>query len=224
MYNPYGRSLTVSKPGEKLNFVGEHYQFTKLQAFFNPGPISHPDIPVFCGAVGPDMMKMVGKIADGLITHPTNTAPRYLSEVCQPRLQAGFTVADRDTDDFVLMVSPLMAVGRDAASLRSQQEKQRALLGFLFSTPAYWPSLDLFGWQGVGEKLLAMTRDGQWDKMREIISDDMLNTFVPTGTYSEIASVLRERYGPLTRRITFPMPDDEKDGSLVKEVLSALKS
>ena len=61
--------------GEKLCFEGEHYQFTRLQPFFNPGPIEHPDIPILCGAVGPDMTRMVGRIADGMITHPTNTPP-----------------------------------------------------------------------------------------------------------------------------------------------------
>ena len=28
--------------GEKLDYHGEHYQFTRLQAFFNPGPIDSP--------------------------------------------------------------------------------------------------------------------------------------------------------------------------------------
>ena len=34
--------------GEKLDFRGEHYRFTRLQPFFNPGPIQHPDIPILC--------------------------------------------------------------------------------------------------------------------------------------------------------------------------------
>ena len=42
---------------EKLGFEGEHYQFTRLQPFFNPGPIDHPHIPILCGAVGPDMTR-----------------------------------------------------------------------------------------------------------------------------------------------------------------------
>ena len=73
--------------GERLNFEGEHYTVTKLQPFFNPGPIEHPDIPILAGAVGPAMTKMVGRIADGMITHPTNTPPEYIRQVCLPRLE-----------------------------------------------------------------------------------------------------------------------------------------
>ncbi|MGI9284543.1 MAG: LLM class flavin-dependent oxidoreductase, partial [Pseudomonadales bacterium] len=43
--------------GEKLDFQGQHYTFTRLQPFFNPGPVEHPNIPIMCGAVGPAMTK-----------------------------------------------------------------------------------------------------------------------------------------------------------------------
>jgi len=97
--------------GERLDFEGEHYRLTRLQPFFNPGPIEHPDIPILCGAVGPAMTKMVGKIADGMITHPTNTPPRYIREVCLPRLQAGFEKAGHKGENFKLILGPLTATG-----------------------------------------------------------------------------------------------------------------
>src|SRR5262249_31717285 len=39
--------------GGALDFQGAHYRFTRLQPFFNPGPIEHPQIPIWLGAVGP---------------------------------------------------------------------------------------------------------------------------------------------------------------------------
>lgn len=210
--------------GERLSFEGEHYSLTKLQPFFNPGPIEHPDIPILCGAVGPAMTKMVGRVADGMITHPTNTPPRYIREVCLPRLQAGFASAQRDPATFKLVLGPLTATGKDEAEVDAAWEKQRAMLGFLYSTPAYWPSLELFGWQDKGQQLLDMTRTGDWAAMPGIITDDMLAQFVPRGTYAEIAQVFRERYGQLTRRITFPMPQDPADDRLVAEVVRQLQS
>lgn len=209
---------------ERLNFEGEHYTFTKLQPFFNPGPIAHPDIPILCGAVGPAMTKMVGRVADGMITHPTNTPPRYIREVCLPRLREGFALAQRDPQAFRLVLGPLTATGKDEAEVGAAWEKQRAMLGFLYSTPAYWPSLELFGWAGKGQQLLDMTRAGNWAAMPDIITDDMLAEFVPRGTYGDIAQIFRARYGELTRRITFPMPADPADDSLVAEVVSQLQS
>lgn len=210
--------------GEKLHFEGEHYQFTKLQPFFNPGPIEHPDIPVLAGAVGPAMTKMVGAVADGMITHPTNTPPRYIREVCLPRLQAGFEKAGRSGEDFELVLGPLCATGRDESVVASEWEKQRNLLGFLYSTPAYWPSLELFGWQDKGQQLLDMTRSGNWQDMSKVITDEVLAEFVPRATYADIADVYKQRFGDLTRRVSFPIPDNPADDALAAEAIAKLKS
>jgi probable F420-dependent oxidoreductase len=209
--------------GKRLNFEGEHYTLTKLQPFFNPGPIEHPDIPILCGAVGPDMTKMVGRVADGMITHPTNTPPRYIREVCLPRLQAGFEQGQRDPGSFKLVLGPLTATGRDEQEVAAAREKQRSMLGFLYSTPAYWPSLELFGWQDKGQQLLDMTRTGNWAAMPDIVTDEMLEQFVPCGTYAEIAGVFRERYAGLTKRITFPLPSNPEDDALAAGVVRQLQ-
>jgi len=210
--------------GEKLNFVGEHYQFTRLQPFFNPGPIDHPDIPILCGAVGPAMTRMVGKIADGMITHPTNTPPEYIRQVCIPRLQAGLEKADRTLENFKLILGPLTATGKSDEIVAAQWEKQRNLLGFLYSTPAYWPSLELFGWEDKGQQLLDMTRSGNWKAMPDIITDDMLEKFVPRGNYSNIAAVYHERYAGLSNRITFPMPENPDDDAAAGAAIAQIKS
>ena len=210
--------------GAPLKFEGDHYTLTRLQPFFNPGPIDHPDIPVLAGAVGPAMTKMVGRIADGMITHPTNTAPQYIREVCLPRLQAGFAQAGRDGKDFKLLLGPLTATGKDESTLARQIEKQRGLLGFLFSTPAYWPTLELLGWQDKGQQLLDMTRTGSWDKMSTIITDEVLERIIPIGSYDDIASIYRQRYEGLASRISFPMPEDPADDELAAQVITNLKA
>ncbi|MCB1677222.1 MAG: TIGR03617 family F420-dependent LLM class oxidoreductase [Halioglobus sp.] len=210
--------------GEKLHFEGEHYRFTRLQPFFYPGPIENPHIPVLCGAVGPAMTRMVGAVADGMITHPTNTPPEYIRQVCLPRLRAGFARTGRDGSDFRLILGPLIATGRDAAAVSAQWEKQRGMLGFLYSTPAYWPSLELFGWQDKGRQLLELTREGRWQDMSEIVTDEMLERFVPRGTYDEIADVLRERYAGLAARITFPMPEDPADDAPAAAAIARLRA
>ncbi|MEH6591829.1 MAG: TIGR03617 family F420-dependent LLM class oxidoreductase [Halioglobus sp.] len=209
--------------GERLNFEGEHYRFTKLQPFFNPGPIDHPDIPILCGAVGPAMTRMVGRVADGMITHPTNTPPEYVRGVCLTRLQAGFESAGRDGSDFKLVLGPLAATGKDEQAVVAEWEKQRNLLGFLYSTPAYWPSLEMFGWQGKGQQLLDLTRSGNWQDMSQIVTDEMLEKFVPRGSYDTIAQVYKERYAGLARRITFPVPTDPADDNLAADVIASLK-
>jgi len=209
--------------GAALQFEGEHYRFTRLQPFFNPGPIAHPDIPILCGAVGPAMTRMVGRIADGMITHPTNTPPEYIEQVCLPRLRSGWEQAAHTGQDFKLVLGPLIATGDNAEHVSEAWEKQRRMLGFLYSTPAYWPSLELFGWQDKGQALLDLTREGRWQDLADIVSDDMLEKFVPRGSYEEIAAVLSARYQHLARRITFPMPDDPALDPIAAQAIARLQ-
>ena len=210
--------------GERLHFEGEHYRFTRLQPFFNPGPIAHPHIPVLCGAVGPAMTRMLGRVADGMITHPTNTPPAYIREVCLPRLQGGLEQARRSPADFRLVLGSLIATGRDESAVAAAWERQRRLLGFLYSTPAYWPSLELFGWEDKGRQLLDLTRENRWQDLGSIVTDAMLTQFVPRGTYDEIAAVLRERYAGLADSITFPLPEDPTDDALAAAAIARLRS
>lgn len=210
--------------GSKLDYVSENYRFTRLQPFFNPGPIEHPRIPLLMGAVGPVMTHLAGEIADGMITHPTNTPPRYIREVVLPRLREGAARNSRDLDDFKLLLCALVATGPDADSVQREREKWRKMLGFLYSTPAYWPSLELFGWQHKGEELLRMTRENRWDQMSAVIDDQMLDTFVPSATYATIPTVLRDWYGGLSGTITFMMPDDPAQDATAAEAIHALRT
>ncbi len=209
--------------GAALDFAGEHYSFSKLQPFFNPGPIEHPELPIFLGAVGPFMTALAGEASDGMIAHPTNTSARYIREVALPRLQKGADRAGRPSSDVKLILGALVATGPNEQTLLAEREKQRNLLGFLYSTPAYWPSLELFGWQDRGERLLQMTRAGNWQDMASIVDDEMLDQFVPSGTYEAIASVMKQRFSGLSTMINFPLPDDSNDDELAAAAIKALQ-
>jgi probable F420-dependent oxidoreductase len=209
--------------GGPLEFEGEHYRFTRMQPFFRPDPVDHPGIPIHTGGVGPGMVALAGEVADGLMTHPTNTAPRYLREVIRPRLERGASRSGRGLAEVDLMVGPLVVTAPDPAGLERERERTRRLLGFLYSTPAYWPSLELFGWRDRGERLLALTREGKWDEMVAVVDDRMLETFAPVGRYDEIAERLRDWYGSLTRWITFPMPEDPAHDAEAARVVARLQ-
>ncbi len=209
--------------GAALSFEGEHYRFTRLQPFFNPGPIDHPEIPIFLGAVGPKMTELAGEVADGLMTHPTNTSPRYLREASQPSLTAGAVREGRDAHRIELLAGGFVATGRDAAAVAREREHARELLTFLYSTPSYWPSLELFGWREVGERLHRLTREGKWGELAGAIPDELLDALVPQAPYTEIARVLRSWYGDLATRINFPLPADPADDALAARAIAELR-
>jgi probable F420-dependent oxidoreductase len=212
------------RTGTPLEFVGEHYRFTRLQPFFNPGPIDAPDVPLALGAVGPRMLALVGECADGIHTHPSNTSPRYLREAIVPGVAAGTTHRVPGLAKPFIAANVLVAMGADDAVVAKERERFRSMLAFLFSTPAYWPSLKLFGWEGLGETLQQMTRDKRWKEMPSVFEDRVLDEFLVTGRFDAVARALRQRYDGLVDRIAIPVPEDPAHDHLVTQMLAELHS
>lgn len=211
------------RTGEPLNFVGEHYQFTKLQPFFNPGPIDAPNPPLMLGAVGPMMLKLVGSTADGIHTHPTNTSVRYLKEVIHPRINKGLDDRDPALKKPFISASQFVATGPDASSVAQERERFRKMLAFLFSTPAYRASLELFGWEKVGEELQQMTRENRWDEMPGIFRDEILDAFLVSADYGQLPEALVSRFNGLLDRITLTVPNDPANDSACAEAITAIR-
>jgi probable F420-dependent oxidoreductase len=210
--------------GEKLAFEGESYRFTRMQPFFDPGPLDPGPPPLLMGGVGPRMTALAGEVADGLMTHPTNSSARYLREVVVPRIADGAAASGRAPGDCRLMAAGFVATGVDDAAVAAQREWARELLTFLYSTPSYWPSLDLFGYREVGEALHAKTREGDWAGMKGLVTDTMLDAFVPSAPYTEIAQRLLEDYAGVASRITFPVPDDASLDGEARAVIARLRA
>jgi probable F420-dependent oxidoreductase len=209
--------------GAKLSFEGEQYRFTRMQPFFDPGPLACGPPPILMGAVGPRMTTLAGEVADGLMTHPTNSSARYLREVVLPKVGEGAVASGRAPGACAVMAAGFVATGVDDAAVAAKREWARELLTFLYSTPSYWPSLDLFGFREVGEALHAKTREGDWAGMKGMVTDAMLDAFVPSGTYEVIAERLRDDYAGVASRITFPMPDDPGADDGARGVIEALR-
>ena len=210
--------------GEKLAFEGQYYRLTRMQPFFAPEPLAVGSIPILLGAVGPRMTGLAGEAADGLITHPTNSHPRYLREVLRPRLQSGAKNRQGELPAFSLRVGPICAAGRDRAAVAAQREEKRRSLAFLFSTRAYWPSLDLFGWNDRGVSLHSLTREGRWEDLPRIVDDTLLDTFVPSGTYDELPAILRNSWSGLADSLVFPLPEDPADDPAIARAVAEMRS
>jgi probable F420-dependent oxidoreductase len=209
--------------GTTLAFESEHYRFDRMQPFFNAGPIEHPNIPIFIGGVNPGMTRLAGAAAEGFMTHPTNSNPRYLREVTVPQLKKGAERAGRAAANVRLIASTFVATGPDAAAVKRERERICQYFGFLYSTPHYWPTLELHGWIDVGRRLHQLSREGRWDEMTSAITDELFDQLVPSGTYDEIAPVLRDWYGDIVDAITLRMPDDPACDAQLARLIDSLQ-
>ncbi|HEV3055376.1 MAG TPA: LLM class F420-dependent oxidoreductase, partial [Solirubrobacteraceae bacterium] len=61
--------------------------------------------------------------------------------------------------------------------------------------------------------LNAATKRGEWDKLSQMVDDEVLNTFAIIGTPEEAVAELKRRYGDVVTRITLDLsPDLEPEG------------
>jgi probable F420-dependent oxidoreductase len=213
--------------GEAPAYDSAHYRVTRLQPYFNPGPDTDTVAPrVYLGGVQPRACALAGAVADGYVSHPTNSNPRYLGAICLPALAEGARSAGRDLgrEGFETVIGTPVITGATMDAVATERERQRRLLAFLYSTPAYAPSLELYGWDELGARLRELIRRERWSELAGVLSDEVLDALVPSGTYHELPAILLERFAALGEGLVVSPPPDEGADRAFGEVLEALRS
>jgi probable F420-dependent oxidoreductase len=186
--------------GAPLQVDGDYWRLDLLPATWSPGPIEHPEVPVYVAAVRPWMARMAGEVADGIHVHPFHS-PRYLAEVVLPGVHDGATQAGRDPAQ-LRVVCPVMAnVGDTEQELAAARDAHRLRVAFYGSTRTYRGVFDLHGWEGTSDRLHELQRAGDLAGMAATITDDMLDTYTVTATWAELADVLVARYQGVADRL-----------------------
>jgi probable F420-dependent oxidoreductase len=195
-----------------LNYEGELYRHTLMAPFFNPGPIEHPEIPVYIAGVNTRLASLAGELCAGFHVHPFHT-PEYVRQVVKPAIAEGAEKEGRDPEDVELATSVFAITGENEKEIEEQREKMRAQAAFYASTPTYRIILETHGWEDVGEKLSRLASEKKWDEMTSLISDDMLHAFAIEAAPDEVGPALKERYEGLIDRVALYLPfvPGEKD-------------
>jgi probable F420-dependent oxidoreductase len=180
--------------GTKLNFRGEYYKLTLMSPFFNPGRITHPEIPIYIAGVNEGLAKLAGEICDGFHVHPFHSV-RYLLEVILPAIEKGLASHGRARQQISVTVTAFAATNdEERAFARSQ-------VAFYASTPSYRAVMALHGWSGAAEQLSAHAAKGEWAEMPALITDEMLEAFCVTSAEGELAGALKQRYSGIADRL-----------------------
>ncbi len=192
--------------GDPLNFRGDYYKLTLMTPFFNPGPVEHPDIPIYLAGVNAGLARLAGEVADGFHVHPFHS-PRYLGDVLMPAIAAGLAKSGREAGAVKISVTVMTMTTPGSREFIRQQ------IAFYASTPSYRRVLAVHGWEEVGEQLSLLASRQRWGEMPRLISDEILETFGTSAAPEELAAALRSRYADLADRLTLyePFAPGEKD-------------
>ena len=191
--------------GTALNFRGEFYRHTLMSPFFNPGPNPHGAPKVYLAAVGELMTEVAGEVADGLLVRPFSTE-RYIREVTLPALERGLAKSGRESKDFPISFSGLVATGDTDEQFADATKRVRGQIAFYGSTPAYRGVLELHGWGDLQSELNTLSKTGEWEKMGELIDDDVLHTFSVVAAPNEVGAEVRRRLNDVISRFSIYAP------------------
>ncbi len=207
---------------EPLSFEGEHYRFSLMTPEFAPEPTGLPPVPVAVAAVRQPMIRMAGRICNGVKLHGFATR-KYLTEVAIPALQEGMTKAGTKRENFHISGGGFIATGATQEEVDQQLEMIRYRVAFYGATRTYHAVFEPHGWEDLGMKLHEMAKKGQWDVMAKEVPDEVLHAFAAVATYKNLKSAIEDRFGGLTDSLLMAFPGEASTG-VQKEVIQDLQS
>ena len=187
--------------GTPLDFRGRFYTHTLMTPMFDPGPHPHGLPPIVVAGVGPHMIETAGEVGDGLLVHPLNT-PAFIAHDVLPALARGRERAGRAHDAVALNCQLIVATGMDAAEVARNRELARAQVAFYASTPAYRVVLERHGWGDLQPRLNALSKQGAWQEMTQLVSEDLVREVVVSGEAYEAGVQVRARCAAWCTRVS----------------------
>jgi probable F420-dependent oxidoreductase len=188
--------------GERLDFRGEFYRHTLMTPMFSPGPNPFGAPPIYVGALGPRLTKATAEHADGLLVMPFSSK-RFLHQHTMPAVRNGLAAGGRGAAEFDVIPEIIVCTGDNDEELERARAGTRMLLSFYGSTPAYKPVLDAHGWGDLQSELNALSKQGQWGTMAELIDDDVMTTIAACGTPAEVARHIKDRVDGVADTVCF---------------------
>ena len=217
---------TNARPG----FQGEHYQFTLISPFFNPGPLPDfpdtsgvrfqpdagrgggrpegaaatggegPRVPIYISAVNRYNCRLTGELCDGIRMHPLNT-PFYIRDVVRPAIEEGCRRSGRDISQIDIVANPFTITGETEGELAEARALIRRHISFYAATRTYFSVLEHHGWLDTGEQLVRLSREGRWNDLEGLVTDEMLDQLAITATFDDLPAAIAARYGGLVTSV-----------------------
>jgi probable F420-dependent oxidoreductase len=205
----------------KLDFRGEFYTHTLMTPFFSPGPNPYGTPTVMLAGVGEHMTEVAGEVADGIIIHGFTTE-RYVKEVTMPAVERGLKAAGRDRSSFQVSGPLFVVTGTTDEEIAAARKGVQQQIAFYGSTPAYRGVLELHGWGDLQTELNALSKQGEWVTMGDLIDDEMLAAFAVIAEPEQLGAELHARYGDIVDRLSFYAPY-KSDPERWRSVLASMK-
>ena len=170
--------------GERVEYEGEIYQTGKrFQLSWKP---SYPNVPIYLAGLGPQMTKLVGKIADGVVINMAT--PAKIREIAA-RVREGAREAGRDPSKIEIIAKSRVSLNPDRALVRS---RLRQVLTFYNIADHYSDMLRGMGFESEVNAIQAAFQEGGFKAAMAALTDSYMDKLpvVPGTSIEEIKEKL----------------------------------
>jgi alkanesulfonate monooxygenase SsuD/methylene tetrahydromethanopterin reductase-like flavin-dependent oxidoreductase (luciferase family) len=170
--------------GERVEYEGEIYQTGKrFQLSWKP---AHPKFPIYMAALGPQMTKLAGRIADGVFINMAT--PAKVKEIAE-RVRAGAREAGRDPGGIEVIAKARVSLNPDRNLARS---KLRQVLTFYNLADHYSDMLKGMGFEAEVGAIQEAFQKGGFKAAMAALTDDYMDKLpvVPGTSIREIKEKL----------------------------------
>jgi RNA:NAD 2'-phosphotransferase (TPT1/KptA family) len=96
----------------------------------------------------------------------------------------------------------IVATGDTPEERAASLQMARAQVSFYASTPAYAPVLERHGWADLQPQLNLLSKQGRWQEMSALLSDELLDAVVVQGDPESAGAAIRARCGSWCTRVS----------------------
>ena len=181
----YIEILRKTAAGERVEYEGEVYSTGKrFQLSWAP---AHPQFPVYLAGLGPQMTKLVGKIADGVFINMAT--PGTIKEIAR-RVREGAVEAGRDPNKIEILAKVRVSLNPDRVIARS---KLKQVLTFYNIADHYKDMLVASGFEPEVSRIQEAFKSGGFKAAEKCMTDEYMDKLpvIPGTSIKEIKDRLQ---------------------------------
>jgi F420-dependent oxidoreductase-like protein len=174
------RAILRGEPPPEGEFFNTRFQFMGYEP--------RPDLPLYVAALSPNMLRLAGELADGVMLWLCN--PAYIRDVVVPRVREGRERAGKALEGFDIVAAVPVGLTDDPDAARAAMRQD--LITYA-SLPFYRSMLER---SGFGAEIAAFDEGmqaGDPDRAKAGLSDRMLDALTGIGKAEEVRAAV-ERY------------------------------
>jgi alkanesulfonate monooxygenase SsuD/methylene tetrahydromethanopterin reductase-like flavin-dependent oxidoreductase (luciferase family) len=144
------------------------------------------DLPIYVAALSPNMIKLAGELADGVMLWLC--CPSYIESTVVPALREGVEASGRSFDDFDVVAAVPTALTDDPDAARAALRQELVTYA---SLPFYRAMLEASGFADELAAFDAGMAEGDFEKAKAGLSDRMLGELAGIGGKDEVHAAVR---------------------------------